>query len=656
MARTDTLNKPDMPAVIERTHISHDIRGLLLPVFEAISNSIHGIEQRFEASSGSQGEISITFRFTSESPKLFVSVRDNGVGLDEENYRSFLTPFSGLKLSKRGRGFGRFIAFKVFNRILYSSNYDIGTSKESRTFRFNIYDKREVIYFDATPDFAELGVCVDFDELKPEWHALAHGLSGVAIADEIAHHFFPEFLRGELPKISLDFDGEVIELTSRFSTIFVPHGEGKITVAIEGKNEELEYTLSRVPRSRKFNQNSLLFSAAGRIVGSPRDLSQKLGRAFFVGEGDERYIIIAAVSGDALEKRLNDSRTSLDLAPKAIEDIVSAVAKEIEGKEGDQVRIIKEAQRTELAGALGENPILRMGLEGQTLEEYVRSKPNSWGADQFVSDLALKRYRASHNLTQSIATASADRDAYYEQIRDLVSKLDSERKDALAEYVVHRKKIIALIETARKFDDSGKISPEDTVHDLVFRRYSDSTSKSYFDHNLWLVDDALAFCPYISSDRTVHGGARQKGDKVTDLLFYDDSLIFGENDGSSIVIVEFKKPGRDNYIFGPAKSDPVMQVVETLEKATAAGGITKEDGAHFSFVEVTRRFAYVIADLTPSMIKLLKRHDFKNDWNPKIWFRYRDTEQMGIYVYGYDTMIENAKKRNAAFFNVLLED
>lgn len=656
MVKSEALRKPDMPAVIERTHISDDLHGLLLPLFEAISNAIHGIEQRFTESSATSGSIRIKFRNHDSPEKLLISICDNGAGLDDKNYSSFLTPFSGLKLSKKGRGFGRFIAFKVFNRILYSSNYESQIGPSSRTFRFNIYDDRELIYFDGEPDFVGCGVCVEFDELKEDWHALVSELTGVSVADEIAHHFFPEFLRGSLPAITLDFDGEVIELTSRFSSIFQPHGDGSISVSIDGRDHTLDFTLSRVPRSRKFNQNSLLFSAAGRIVGSPRDLSQKLGRAFFVGEADERYIIIAVVSGEVLEKRLNDSRTSIDIPPKAIEDVVSAIAREIEAREGAQVQIIKEAQRKELAEALGENPILRTGLGGQSLEEYVKGKPNSWGADQFVSDLALKRFRATYNLSQSIAHASTNRESYYEQIHELVRKLDNEKKDALAEYVVHRRKIISLVEAARRFDENDLIAPEDTIHDLVFRRYSDNTSASYFDHNLWLVDDALAFCPYISSDRTVHGGRRQKGDKVTDLLFYEDSLIFGENDGSSLVIVEFKKPTRDDYAFGPAKLDPVMQVVETLEKAIVAGGISKADGGHFSFVQVTRRFAYIIADLTPTLIKVLKRHDFKNDWNPKIWFRYRDTEQMAIYVYGYDTMIENAKKRNAAFFSVLFDE
>jgi hypothetical protein len=67
-----------------------------------------------------------------------------------------------------------------------------------------------------------------------------------------------------------------------------------------------------------------------------------------------------------------------------------------------------------------------------------------------------------------------------------------------------------------------------------------------------------------------------------------------------------------------------------------------------------RRFAFIIADQTKTLVKVLKRHDFKNDWNPKIYFKYRDNEEIFIQAFGYDTLIENAKKRNQAFFSVLL--
>jgi hypothetical protein len=166
----------------------------------------------------------------------------------------------------------------------------------------------------------------------------------------------------------------------------------------------------------------------------------------------------------------------------------------------------------------------------------------------------------------------------------------------------------------------------------------------------------LAFLPYISSDRTLHGGSRKVGDKISDLLFYDDSMILGDADGTTLTIVEFKKPSRNDYVFGREKLDPILQVIDTVDKATAKGGISKTDGEHFSFVGVVRKFAYVIADLTPKLVDVLRRHDFKNDWNPKVFVRYRDHEEILIQVYGYDTLLENAKKRNQAFFSVLLDE
>jgi len=128
----------------------------------------------------------------------------------------------------------------------------------------------------------------------------------------------------------------------------------------------------------------------------------------------------------------------------------------------------------------------------------------------------------------------------------------------------------------------------------------------------------------------------------------------GDHDGTTVTVVEFKKPSRNDYLFGPAKSDPVIQVLDTLELAVRAGGVTRTDGSHMSFNGVIRRFGHIIADLTPSLQEVLRRHDFSNDQNPRIFFRYRDREKILIQVMGYETLVSNAKKRNQAFFSVLL--
>ncbi len=432
----------------------------MLPIFEALSNCLHSIETKLGNAAIGGGHIAIQFHNTNDPKNFLVSVEDDGIGLNDENFRSFLTPFSGLKLEKRGRGFGRFIAFKVFERIHYQARDQVDSGLRSRTFRFNIYDRREIIFFDGEPDFSGTGVKVEFNEPKEEWHEIILHLDASTISDELAEHFLPEFLKGQLPEIHLEVDGVVTHLSGEFATLFNATSSGTFVVEIDKKPETLNYTVSKIPRTRRFNQNSLMFSAGGRIVGVPKDLGQKLGRPFFLDSNDEKYIVVAVISGEAFEKRLNDSRTSINITPKEIETIVTKVAEVIEETESDQISKIKDAQRKELSSALVENPILRMGLKGETLDEYVRKKPNSWGADQFVSDLALKRYRRSEDISESIAKATESEQAYFEEIRDLVKDLGEEKRDALAEYVVHRRKVISLVEAARRFDNDEKLPPK----------------------------------------------------------------------------------------------------------------------------------------------------------------------------------------------------
>ena len=653
-AETDTLVKPDMVAVLQRTHVSKDLHGFLLPTLEAVSNAMHGIEARFGDDARKQGLIQISISNINDPHNLMISITDNGIGLDDNNYTSFKTPFSGHKLQHNGRGFGRFIAFKVFGRILYSSRFQSTPPLDTRTFRFDISQKDELIYHDGDPDFSHLGLRVDYDEPNAEWHDLINTLDQSDIADHIGSHFLPHFLYRWLPEISIQFDNaEPKSITTHFKNVFVQSESGSFLVRIDGNFETIEYSLTKVPKTRSFKSHSLLFTAGDRIVGSPRDLTNLLGQPSFLNDDNQPYIVIAVVRSNAFETRLNDARTGINISPSVVEEIVGAVGDIIQATENSQIAKIKLSQSRDLEGALQENPILRIGLKGQSISDYVVGKPNNWKAQDFVSNLAIERYRVSRDLSKAITSAANNPDDYISNIKDIVEKIDESNKEALAEYVVHRKKVIELIETARKYGITGSHAPEDTIHDLVFHRFSDSVDTEYFEHNLWLVDDALAFLPYISSDRSMHGKGRKKGDKIADLAFFDDSLILGDNDGTTISIIEFKRPSRDDYRFGDSKHDPVEQIIETLEGATAAGGITKTDGSHFAFSGAIRRFGYIVADLTPSLVKVLRKHDFKNDWNPNIFVRYRDNEQIFIQAMGYDMLVNNAKKRNQAFFSVL---
>src|SRR6202521_701916 len=404
---TDELVKPDMQAVLSRTHLAQDLHHFLLPTFEAVSNAMHAIEAQYgEEEAGQQGQIRIHFINPKDPTKLKITVTDNGIGLNDANYKSFKTPFSGFKLKQHGRGFGRFIAFKVFSRIVYRSRYAFFTNRKSRSFQFDISRDKEFAYLGGAPEFDHTGLCVEYDQPLLLWHDLIRELNVEGVADAIGSHFLPHFLYLWLPSITIQFDdSDPEDITTRFKSIFIQSASGDIECEIDGELETLHYSITKMPKTRSFKNHCLLFSAADRIVGAARDLSNKLGQPHFEDEFGKRYIVLAVVRGPAFETRLNDSRTGLNLAIKNIEAIVSKISDVIQASETAQIDKIKRDQSTDLGGALRENPILRIGLKGRSVQEYVASKPNNWSAEEFISDLAIERFRASTDLTKAITRA-----------------------------------------------------------------------------------------------------------------------------------------------------------------------------------------------------------------------------------------------------------
>src|SRR5437868_715076 len=102
----------------------------LLPLFEAVSNSIHSIQAAQKTDPKMKGRIDISIDrdkgqgvlTTGDGQKLDLypvngfTVKDNGVGFDEANFHSFNTAFTQLKRHLGAKGRGRSMWLKVFGR------------------------------------------------------------------------------------------------------------------------------------------------------------------------------------------------------------------------------------------------------------------------------------------------------------------------------------------------------------------------------------------------------------------------------------------------------------------------------------------------------------------------------------------------------------
>ena len=127
----------------------------LIPLFETIVNSIYAIEERQEKEAF-KGHIDIKIV---REPQMYIQqvegvdnsvneitgfiVTDNGIGLDENNMRSFLQSDSTYRANKGGKGVGRFSWLKAFESAHIESSFVEDEEWVRRSFDFTL-SQREI--------------------------------------------------------------------------------------------------------------------------------------------------------------------------------------------------------------------------------------------------------------------------------------------------------------------------------------------------------------------------------------------------------------------------------------------------------------------------------------------------------------------------------
>jgi hypothetical protein len=114
----------------------------LIPLFEAVMNSFQAV--RDAKRHGSNGFIRITIERENilidedQAPIRNFIIVDNGIGLNDANFDSFNTAFSDHKLSRGGKGLGRFTWLKAFDRVEIDSVFrEDGDEALRRSFTFD---------------------------------------------------------------------------------------------------------------------------------------------------------------------------------------------------------------------------------------------------------------------------------------------------------------------------------------------------------------------------------------------------------------------------------------------------------------------------------------------------------------------------------------
>lgn len=248
------------------------------------------------------------------------------------------------------------------------------------------------------------------------------------------------------------------------------------------------------------------------------------------------------------------------------------------------------------------------------------------------------------------ATGSSEYAALYRQYLDEENELG---KAALARYVVHRRTILEMLEGALKIQDSGAYAREDLIHGLIFPMRTTWDEVDFTRQNLWVVDERLAYHTHLASDlpmsRLTPIAVADRDEP--DLVVFNTPRAFADTKSpyQSVVIVEFKRPERNEY---PAREEnPVEQVLRYVRKIKE--GQAKDRDLKTINVGAIPFYAYILCSLTPRMRAIAEDHDFVRTPDNEGYFKHHQSQGCYIEIVSYDKVLNDAKKRNRAFFERL---
>jgi len=238
-----------------------------------------------------------------------------------------------------------------------------------------------------------------------------------------------------------------------------------------------------------------------------------------------------------------------------------------------------------------------------------------------------------------------------ENAAEIVEKISGTVQNDLTHYVAFRKYLIDIFEKSLEANLSGKYVSEGIVHDIIFPRKGDTNITYFNKHNLWIIDERLNFTSYISSDLPLN----ENGSERLDLLVYNRRVLFrGENHTSNpITIFEFKKPQRDDFVNPSSQEDPVQQIVRYVNKIKD-GKYKTPKGLAIKVAESAPFYGYVVCSLTPKVKSWLEREkDFTPMPDRNGWFKWMGNINLYVEVLDWEKVLDDAKMRNAIFFNKL---
>jgi hypothetical protein len=650
-------------------------RNMLLPLFEAIVNSIHAIED----TKNPKGEINIKLVRSSQSsiefeggrstPEIIsFEIEDNGIGFNEDNYESFKREYSTHKADRGGLGIGRFMWLKAFHNVSVESIYYEDSKPKKRNFSFNLrttdgIEEPNIVPVDGKPEKKTLIILSGYkDPYKSKCPKRID-----TIANRIIEHCLIYFLNENCPNINL-FDGsDKINLNSyfdkltsgnRFTEKFnVGQNSFKITLLKWFEHEEFTFhRISMCANNREvehFNINKVLPDVSSKIKD---DITT------------QNYLIVGYIEGEYFDKNINDERTEITFSKNGIldeefiseSDLHKELVPVIKKHFNEEVEKFKAEKLERISDFIAEK-----APQYRILNKYVESFDDVVVTDNTSEqDLDLKLYRLLQDVEFSSRKEVAEilnetnndsPDILKEKYSKVFEELTDLNKSKLAEYVVYRKYILELFEKSLGLNAVGKYELEDTVHSIIYPTKTTSNETDYNNQNLWILDERLSFHTFLSSDRPLNKipGTETDSKDRPDLMIFNNPISYIEGDEApfnSVVLVEFKRPMRKGY--DDYEEDPIVQLFDYVREIKKGKKLT-QSGRTYDLNDSTKFYCYLVCDINDKIIRFAENAQLEKTYDGLGYYGYNKSLRCVIDVMPFNQVLANAKKRNKVLFNKL---
>lgn len=486
----------------------------LQPLFELISNAIHSIEEAEAKGIIDRGSGTITIdcirnglHETLEQlgdidiyPINSFTVTDNGIGLDEENFKAFTETDTDHKIDIGGKGVGRFVCLKAFRELNIRSFYI--EDGQTKSVQFDFKQTKEGFHNFSTPSVNGIsnGSIIKLNTIKEEYQKnLPKEL--VSVAREIIAHFQLYFIRNTNPSIIVRNQNNLqYNLVTLFRSEFrsdVKSGDFNLG----DRNFELYLT-----KSTEFQSHKIHFCAHNRSVITEGLYSKliDLGKKP-IEEIDYRFFYQAYVVSDVLDENVDTERIGFNFPDDDEEDeesidlnlakIRRAAINCIEDLLTDFLSQIREQKIESYKPVIDEElPQYKSTLHFRASE--VRKLPPNLSKEQL--DIELYKIDSNWRLEvkeEKIKLLSEEKDVttreeYRQKYEKFLSDFNEIGKSDLARYIVHRKTIIELLEQLIEKNGEGKFENEDLIHSVFFPIRTVSDEVPYDKQK-----GAVAVCP-----------------------------------------------------------------------------------------------------------------------------------------------------------------